>query len=99
MAIYYVLNSKKYRTSVRLSDGTLEAVRFEPEAYFGGVGESTYTTGRPELIEALEKHPAFGAVFFRKEAEAFVKDAGGAEADGRDGRPGKPAPRPGDGHP
>lgn len=76
MAIYYVLNSKKYRTSVRLPDGTLEAVRFEPEAYFGGVGESTYTTGRPELIEALEKHPAFGAVFFRKEAEAFVKDQG-----------------------
>lgn len=86
MAVFYVLNSKRYRTSVRLSDGTLEAVRFEPAAYYGGVGESTYTTGRPEVIEALEKHPGFGTLFFRKEAGAEVKasieDAGGTEMDG-----------------
>ena len=44
MATFYVLNNKKYRTSVRLRDGRLEAIRFEPEVYFGGIGQSTYTT-------------------------------------------------------
>lgn len=39
MATFYVLNNKKYRTSVRLRDGRLEAIRFEPEVYFGGIGQ------------------------------------------------------------
>lgn len=56
MATFYVLNNKKYRTSVRLRDGRLEAIRFEPEVYFGGIGQSTYTTSDPEVIEALKKH-------------------------------------------
>ena len=55
MATFYVLNNKKYRTSVRLRDGRLEAIRFEPEVYFGGIGQSTYTTSDPEVIEALKK--------------------------------------------
>lgn len=54
MATFYVLNNKKYRTSVRLRDGRLEAIRFEPEVYFGGIGQSTYTTSDPEVIEALK---------------------------------------------
>ena len=58
MATFYVLNNKKYRTSVRLRDGRMEAIRFEPEVYFGGIGESTYTTSDPEVIEALKKHYA-----------------------------------------
>ena len=50
MATFFVLNHKKYRTSVRCADGRLEAVRFEPEVYFGGVGESTYTTSDPAIM-------------------------------------------------
>lgn len=80
MTVFYVLNSKKYRTSVRLPDGTLVAVRFEPAAYFGGVGESTYTTGSPEIVEALEKHPAYGVSFFRRPDDEAPKEVeGGAE--------------------
>jgi len=59
MATFFVLNHKKYRTSVRCADGRLEAVRFEPEVYFGGVGESTYTTSDPAIIDALHEHPAY----------------------------------------
>ena len=67
MATFYVLNNKKYRTSVRLRDGRLEAIRFEPEVYFGGIGQSTYTTSDPEVIEALKEHYAYGITFWEKE--------------------------------
>ena len=70
MATFYVLNNKKYRTSVRLRDGRLEAIRFEPEVYFGGIGQSTYTTSDPEVIEALKKHYAYGTTFWEKEPPA-----------------------------
>lgn len=70
MATFYVLNNKKYRTSVRLRDGRMEAIRFEPEVYFGGIGESTYTTSDPEVIEALKKHYAYGTTFWEKEPTA-----------------------------
>lgn len=66
MATFFVLNHKKYRTSVRCADGRLEAVRFEPEVYFGGVGESTYTTSDPAIIEALHEHPAYQVTFWDK---------------------------------
>ena len=66
MATFFVLNHKKYRTSVRCADGRLEAVRFEPEVYFGGVGESTYTTSDPAIIDALHKHPAYQVTFWEK---------------------------------
>lgn len=66
MATFYVLNNKKYRTSVRLRDGRLEAIRFEPEVYFGGIGQSTYTTSDPEVIEALKKHYAYGTTFWER---------------------------------
>lgn len=66
MATFYVLNNKKYRTSVRLRDGRLEAIRFEPEVYFGGIGQSTYTTSDPEVIEALKKHYAVRNYFLGK---------------------------------
>lgn len=67
MAVFKVDNNKKYRTSVRLADGTLEAIRFEQAAYYGGVDESTYTTSNAEIIEALRKHPAFGVTMFLKQ--------------------------------
>ena len=57
MATFYVLNNKKYRTSVRLRDGRMEAIRFEPEVYFGGIGESTsedYTSSPNEIPVDLE---------------------------------------------
>lgn len=66
MATFFVLNHKKYRTSVRTADGHLEPVRFEPQIYFGGVGESTYTTSDPAIIEALHAHPAYGVTFWEK---------------------------------
>ena len=44
----------------------LEAVRFEPEVYFGGVGESTYTTSDPAIIDALHEHPAYQVTFWEK---------------------------------
>ena len=66
MATFFVLNHKKYRTSVRCADGRLEAVRFEPEVYFGGVGESTYTTSDPAIIDALHEHPAYQVTFWEK---------------------------------
>lgn len=66
MATFFVLNHKKYRTHVRCTDGRLEPIRFEPEVYFGGVGESTYTTSDPEIIEALRKHPAYNVTFWEK---------------------------------
>lgn len=68
MTTFFVLNHKKYRTSVRCTDGRLEPVRFEPEAYFGGVGESTYTTSDQNIIEALRKHPAYNVFFWEKAA-------------------------------
>lgn len=61
MATFYVLNNKKYRTSVRLRDGRLEAIRFEPEVYFGGIGQSTYTTS-DQL--SLQKKGAGGKELF-----------------------------------
>lgn len=66
MTTFFVLNHKKYRTSVRCTDGRLEPIRFEPEVYFGGVGESTYTTSDPEIIEALHKHSAYKVTFWEK---------------------------------
>ena len=66
MATFFVLNKNKYRTSVRCADGRLESVRFEPEVYFGGVGESTYTTSDPAIIDALHEHPAYQVTFWEK---------------------------------
>lgn len=66
MATFFVLNHKKYRTSVRRADGSPEPIRFEPEVYFGGIGESTYTTSDPQIIEALHRHPAYEVSFWQK---------------------------------
>lgn len=78
MATFFVLNHKKYRTSVRCADGRVEAVRFEPNVYFGGVGESTYTTSDPAIIEALHEHPAYQVTFWEKAettADTVVEEA------------------------
>ena len=90
MATFFVLNHKKYRTSVRCADGRLEAVRFEPEVYFGGVGESTYTTSDPAIIDALHEHPAYQVTFWEK---ATITTAPIEET-----TPGNPATDPGHGH-
>ena len=76
MATFFVLNHKKYRTSVRCADGRLEAVRFEPEVYFGGVGESTYTTSDPAIIDALHEHPAYQVTFWLQANLDYVVPAG-----------------------
>lgn len=67
MYIFTSLNNKKYRTFVTLPGGRVEPVRFEPKAYFGGVDESLYITSDSEIVKALQKHPAYGIAFLRKE--------------------------------
>lgn len=74
MAVFRVLNNKKYRTSVRLPDGVLQPIRFEQAAYYGGVDESLYTTSNSQIIEALKRHPAFEVTVFLKEEEPAALD-------------------------
>lgn len=81
MAVFRVLNNKKYRTSVRLPDGVLQPIRFEQAAYYGGVDESLYTTSNSQIIEALKRHPAFGVTVFLKEEEPAAPDTGDTETE------------------
>lgn len=80
MTTFFVLNHKKYRTSVRCADGRLESVRFEPEVYFGGLGESTYTTSDPEIIGALRKHPAHKVTFWQREESPLATSVKGTSS-------------------
>ena len=65
-AIFTTRSSRLLSFNVKINN-CLILVRFAPPVHFGVVGESTFTTRNPELIEALKSHERFGSLFFLKE--------------------------------
>lgn len=65
-AVFTTRSSRLLSFNVKINN-RLILVQFAPPLYFGVVGESTFTTRNPELIEALKSHERFGSLFFLKE--------------------------------